>query len=149
MPETRIIKLESSHYNSWVRLYKKYAEFYEYKVTNKSLSKTWSWLNDDNHPLKGIIAKKNEMLVGFAHYRAMPSPLDGCDAGFLDDLYLLPEYRGEKIGEFLIQRIKKEAKEKNWPYVSWITKDDNYRARTLYDRIATKTDWNVYELSID
>ena len=59
------------------------------------------------------------------------------------------EYRGEKIGEFLIQRIKKEAKEKNWPYVSWITKDDNYRARTLYDRIATKTDWNVYELSID
>ena len=26
MPETRIIKLESSHYNSWVRLYKKYAE---------------------------------------------------------------------------------------------------------------------------
>ena len=148
MSDTRIIKLANKHHSSWLELYKNYAEFYECKVTKKSLLQTWLWLNDNNHPLQGIVAEKDNVLIGFAHYRAMPSPLDGCDVGFLDDLFLLPEYRGNKIGRLLIDRIKNEAREKKWPYVSWITKDNNYRARTLYDQVAIKTDWNMYELSI-
>ena len=30
----------------------------------------------------------------------------------------------------------------------WITADDNYRARTLYDRVAKKTAWNTYEITL-
>jgi hypothetical protein len=29
----------------------------------------------------------------------------------------------------------------------WITADDNYRARTLYDRIGKKALWNLYEMT--
>ena len=78
----------------------------------------------------------------------MPSPLESCEIGFLDDLFVAPKFRGRKIGFKLIQRVKKNAEDKGWPYINWITKDDNYIARSLYDKIAKKTDWNFYELVI-
>jgi hypothetical protein len=40
------------------------------------------------------------------------------------------------------------AKERGWGKIRWITADDNYRARTLYDRVAVKTAWNTYEVVI-
>jgi hypothetical protein len=32
--------------------------------------------------------------------------------------------------------------------IRWITREDNYRARAVYDRIATKTNWTTYDLTI-
>ena len=34
----------------------------------------------------------------------MPSPLRGQDIGFLDDLFVDPKHRGQKIGEKLISK---------------------------------------------
>ncbi len=76
----------------------------------------------------------------------MPRPLKGQDMGFLDDLFVTPEYRGQKIGEKLINRIKEISKSKGWNLIRWITRDDNTRAKSLYDRVAEKTNWDVYEL---
>ena len=28
----------------------------------------------------------------------------------------------------------------------WVTRDDNVRAKSLYDRVSEKTNWDVYEL---
>ena len=49
-------------------------------------------------------------IVGLAHYRRMPSPLRGQDIGFLDDLFVDPKYRGQKIGEKLIYKMKEISK---------------------------------------
>ena len=76
----------------------------------------------------------------------MPRPLKGQDMGFLDDLFVTPEYRGQKIGEKLINRIKEISKSKGWNLIRWITRDDNTRAKSLYDRVAEKTTWDLYEL---
>ena len=44
-------------------------------------------------------------------------------------------------------KLKKISKSKGWNLIRWITHDDNLRAKALYDRVAEKTKWNVYELS--
>jgi len=85
-------------------------------------------------------------IVGLAHYRRMPSPLRGQDIGFLDDLFVDPKHRGQKIGEKLINKMKEISKSKGWNLVRWITRDDNVRAKSLYDRVSEKTNWEVYEL---
>ena len=46
----------------------------------------------------------------------------------------------------LINKIKEISKSKGWNLVRWITRDDNTRAKSLYDRVAEKTNWDVYEL---
>jgi len=40
----------------------------------------------------------------------MPSPLRGQDIGFLDDLFVDPKYRGQKIGEKMLNELKKISK---------------------------------------
>ena len=90
--------------------------------------------------------KKNKNIVAFAHYRRMPSALRGKDVGFLDDLYVHPDFRGQHLSELLIKELQKISKEKNWNLVRWITREDNTRAKNIYDKVSNKTNWNVYEL---
>ena len=56
------------------------------------------------------------------------------------------EHPIEKIGEKLINEMKEISRSKGWNLVRWITRDDNVRAKSLYDRVSKKTNWDVYEL---
>ena len=148
MSNLEICDIQQKHYEVWIELYHKYAEYYQVDIPKDNFDLTWKWLTSENYPFWGILADVDSKIVGFAHFRSLPSPLDSCEAGFLDDLFVLQEYRGKKIGYSLIEKVHQIGKSKNWPYINWITKDDNYTARTLYDKISTKTDWNFYELTV-
>jgi GNAT superfamily N-acetyltransferase len=76
----------------------------------------------------------------------MPSPLRGQYIGFLDDLFVDPDHRGKGIGEKILNELKIISKSKGWNLTRWITRDDNVRAKSLYDRLAEKTTWDLYEL---
>ena len=131
----------------WRRLYDLYAEFYRMPMDDTIAGRVWNWLDDPSHPVKGLVAKTPDgKVVGFTHFRPMPSPLRGVDLCFLDDLFVLPEVRGTRLGEALIQAVVDEAKRQGWPAVRWITAEDNVRARRLYDRVAKKTHWATYEV---
>jgi len=71
---------------AWRRLYRGYAKYYA--VEDPDLDIVWSWLNDPRHVLRGLIAFRDSRAVGLAHYRAVPRPLDGSVAGYLDDLFV-------------------------------------------------------------
>lgn len=148
MSNLEIFDIQQKHYEVWIELYHKYAEYYQVDIPKDNFDLTWKWLTSENYPFWGILADVDSKIVGFAHFRSLPSPLDSCEVGFLDDLFVLQEYRGKKIGYSLIEKVHQIGKSKNWPYINWITKDDNYTARTLYDKISTKTDWNFYELTV-
>ena len=132
----------------WKKLYKDYADFYKVKMNDKILQTVWKWLHDKSHEVNGLVYEVDGNIVGLAHYRRMPSPLRGQDIGFLDDLFVDPEHRGQRIGEKLINKLKEISKSKRWNLVRWITREDNLRAKSLYNRVSEKTTWNVYELKL-
>ena len=145
----KIRKISSDDYVGWLNLYKIYADHYNIKLSLAGISITWGWLMDRNHPTKGIVAENNEELVGLAQYRAMPSPLRGHDIGFIDDLVVLPSYRGKKISKKLFNKIKLTGVKSGWKTIRWITRDNNYQARRVYDQIGHKTEWNLYEMECE
>jgi len=132
----------------WEKLYKSYADFYKVKMNDKILQTVWKWLHDKSHEVNGLVYEVDGNIVGLAHYRRMPSPLRGQDIGFLDDLFVDPEHRGQRIGEKLINKLKEISKSKRWNLVRWITREDNLRAKSLYNRVSEKTTWDVYELKL-
>ena len=132
----------------WEKLYKSYSDFYKVKMNDKILQTVWKWLHDKSHEVNGLVYEVDGNIVGLAHYRRMPSPLRGQDIGFLDDLFVDPEYRGQRIGEKLINKLKEISKSKKWNLVRWITREDNLRAKSLYNRVSEKTTWDVYELKL-
>ena len=131
----------------WRILFQGYADFYKVTIDDNIINTVWKWLHTPEHELQGLVGKINNKVIAFANYRRMPSPLRGRDIGFLDDLYVLPECRGQQIGEQLIKRIKQISIEKKWNLVRWITRDNNVRAKKVYDKVSNKTNWDVYELS--
>ena len=130
----------------WGKLYKSYADFYKVEMNDKILQTVWKWLHDKSHEVNGLVYEVDGNIVGLAHYRRMPSPLRGQDIGFLDDLFVDPEHRGQRIGEKLINKLREISKSKRWNLVRWITREDNLRAKSLYNRVSEKTTWDVYEL---
>ena len=131
---------------SWKKLYRGYANFYKVEMNDQILQTVWNWLNDKNHELKGISYEVDGKIVGIAHYRKLLSPLKGKYIGYLDDIFVDPEYRGKKIGKKLLNKIKEISKASDWNLVRWQTDEDNFTAKKLYDKVAIKTKKNVYEL---
>lgn len=142
----KIRKIASDDYDEWLKLYTIYAKHYQIELSKSGLSTTWGWLMDKAHPIEGIVAESNKELVGLAQYRAMPSPLRGHNIGFVDDLVVLPSFRGRRISDKLFENIRLTGIKAGWKTVRWITRDQNYHAKQAYDRIGVKTDWNLYEM---
>lgn len=135
---------------AWRRLFDGYRRFYGVEPTDVGAQTTWRWIQDPGHVVEGRVARgAGGPLIGLAHYRAMPSPLRGVEVGFLDDLFVDPQYRGGRVGEALIEAVATIGRHRGWARLRWLTADDNYRARMLYDRLAHKTSWNLYEMDLD
>lgn len=134
-------------WEAWRRLYQGYADHYRVPMDDAVAGRLWAWILDPAHPVEALVARDGAGVpVGLAHYRAMPRPLGGNEIGFLDDLFVDPGLRGGKVGELLLRAVAEEATRRGWAKVRWITADDNYRARTLYDRVAGRTAWVTYEM---
>ena len=141
-----IRSLTEADRDAWEHLYRGYAAYYKVETSSTKLDTLFSWLCDPEHVCEGLVADVSGQLVGLAHFRAMPSPLRGANVGFLDDLFVDPKHRGQRVGEKILNKLKEISKSKGWNLIRWITHDDNVRAKSLYDRVAEKTSWELYEL---
>jgi len=143
-------KLQLSDRVEWQALYKGYADFYKMPMNEDILDSIWSWIVDERVEFHAIVVKDDRgKLVGFMHYRQMPSPIRGVMVGFLDDLYVHPDFRGSGTVQALFKALKSIAKERNWPFIRWITATDNQRARAVYDKISSTIDFVTYQMPIE
>jgi GNAT superfamily N-acetyltransferase len=139
--------LSQNDRSEWQHLYRAYADFYKMPMTDETLNTVWSWIFDPSNTFYCLIAKdESGNGIGLMHYREMPSPLRGAHVGFLDDLFVAPSCRGKGVVEALYKALDQEAKHHGWPFVRWITAEDNHRARSVYDKISEKTHWVTYQM---
>jgi len=82
------------------------------------------------------------------HCREMPSPLRGARVGFLDDLFVAPDARGQGVVEALYDALRELGRAQGWPFIRWITAEDNARARAVYDKLSAKTHWVTYQMPL-
>jgi len=149
MSGIRIVPVSARHRADWGRLYAGYAEFYRVTQTDEMRDRVWSWLHDPAHATEGLIAEDAEgHAYGLAHFRAFARPLSASTGGYLDDLFVDPHLRGQRVGELLIDAIAAEGRRRGWSTIRWITAEDNAQARALYDRIAKLTPWRTYDIPL-
>jgi len=133
----------------WRRLYDGYAAFYKVPMNDEIADRVWGWINDPAHGVEALVARTRAgQVIGLAHFRSMPRPLNGSTAGFLDDLFVDPEFRNGGVAGQLIKSLAELARQRGWTVIRWLTADDNYRARGVYDRHAKRTMWITYQMDI-
>jgi len=132
----------------WRALYQGYADFYRVKQPDEAASTVWTWLQDPQHEVRGLLVTDDSgEVVGLAHYRPFSRPLTAGTGCFLDDLFVDPAARGGGAADALLAELRRIAGGNGWSVVRWITADDNYRGRAKYDQHATRTTWITYDMS--
>ena len=137
--------VRTDEFDAWTRLYRGYAEFYETPTSDEHQRQIWSWIHDDES-IMCLVAVPTDAEgtevgepQGVAHLREWVRPLRGVIAGYLDDLFVSPSHRGSGAVDALYDAMRSLAVERDWAIIRWTTADDNYRARAVYDRLATRT----------
>jgi GNAT superfamily N-acetyltransferase len=149
MSAPRIVRPTEQHRAGWDVLYAGYAEFYKAEQTPAMRDRVWSWIHDPAHEVEAFLAVDADgRPIGLAHYRAFARPLSASVGGFLDDLFVAREARGGGAADALIEAVAAEGRRRGWSVIRWITADDNYRARAVYDRLAARAKWVIYDLKL-
>ena len=87
----------AEHRSDWDALYAAYADFYQSPQTAEMRERVWGWLLDERHELRGLIAVDPDgQAIGLAHFRPFARPLVASTGGFLDDLFVMPDRRGQR-----------------------------------------------------
>ena len=138
----------AADFEEWSRLYAGYAQFYGVEQTEAMRARVWSWIHEPEHEVEGLVAQAGSSLIGLAHFRAFARPLSASTGGVLDDLFVDPAARGAGAARALIGAVEAEGRSRGWTVVRWITAEDNYRARGLYDKMAKRTPWLTYDIKL-
>jgi GNAT superfamily N-acetyltransferase len=95
------------------------------------------------------VARDEDAPVGFAAVGWKWSSLRGARVAILEDLFVLPEARGQRLAARLIEACAQRAGELGAPVLLWETAPDNRRAQAAYARTgATASSWLEYELEL-
>lgn len=149
MAGLEIRPLQRSDEADWRRLWRDYLAFYETKLPEKIYALTWERLNSGlPNEYAGLLALSEGKPVGLAHYLFHRSCWLENNACYLQDLYADPDVRALGIGRALIEAVYERAAAQGSREVYWMTQDFNATARKLYDRIAEKTPFIIYQKNL-
>ena len=129
----------------WRELFDAYCEFYKMAPSQALDSHTWARIMDDAVPVQAIVAEQPEHgVIGIANYLLHEHTLAMTPACYLADLFVDPAQRAGGVGEQLIGWLVDEMKRRKWSRVYWHTRFNNYRARGLYDKFTSHSDFVRY-----
>ena len=95
-----------------------------------------------------LLAQEQGQEVGFALFFHNFSTFLGRSGLYLEDLYVLPEYRGKGVGTALLRFLAALAKERGCGRLEWSCLDWNEPSITFYRSLGAepRADWTVYRL---
>lgn len=132
----------------WSELFLAYGVFYETAFPQTVVEGVWGWLMDAEHPVSAFVAELDGAVVGFAHLREHPDTFEAASSWFLDDLFTHPDVRGRGVARALIAALEDHIAAHGGGTLRWITADDNAQAHYLYDQVATRTRWVMFEKEV-
>jgi GNAT superfamily N-acetyltransferase len=143
---TRIRLLEARDRAAWEALFRGYITFYKSTVADDVIEETFRrLLSGEEHVHRGLVAvDETDTPIGLAHILFHRSTWSKTWYCYLEDLFVRPDIRAKGIGEALIQRVYEVADARGTTRVYWSTQEFNYRARGLYDKVATKSPFIQY-----
>ena len=118
----------------WRELFDAYTRFYEREPDDAIAKHAWARIHDPGSPVFAAVAELDGRVVGIANYLLHESTGSFHPVCYLQDLFVDQQARGAGIGRQLIDWLVAEMKARKWSRLYWSTRENNYRARALYDR---------------
>mmetsp|Transcript_6758 Transcript_6758/g.10689 ORF Transcript_6758/g.10689 Transcript_6758/m.10689 type:complete len:192 (-) Transcript_6758:1062-1637(-) len=140
--------VEAGDWDKWKRLWKAYLIFYKEDLPEASTRKTWERITDPKSKVGCLGAFQSGEMVGFSVFVTMPSSWEINDICYLEDLFVDATARRQGVAKTLINALKEKCKVNKWPRLYWSTTETNYKARSVYDSLAKRTEYIQYRINI-
>ncbi|RFA22119.1 GNAT family N-acetyltransferase [Subtercola boreus] len=149
MATVTVRPVEVGDHAEWELLFIGYGQFYSSPTEGAVAARVWSWLLDPGHETEGFVAVDDRgRLLGLAHVREFARPLAGARGLYLDDLFVAPHARGAGVATSLLNELKSLAADRGLDVVRWITASSNDTAQRVYDKLADKTAFVTYNITV-
>ena len=104
-----------------------------------------------NPSAEAVIARVDGQPAGFAVWFYSYSTFLGRPGLYLEDLFVLPEWRGRGIGRALLRHLARIAVSRDCGRMEWAVLDWNELAIRFYRGLGARpmSDWTVYRLTGD
>jgi GNAT superfamily N-acetyltransferase len=144
-----IRRIEPGDQKSWRELWGGYCRFYERELSEPKTRHTWERIMDAAAPVHAIVAEDaSGRIIGMANYILHENTWELSPVCFLQDLFVDPGERAVGVGKQLIDWLVAECKAQGWPWLYWNTRENNYRARGLYDKYTPHSGFLRYVIDI-
>jgi GNAT superfamily N-acetyltransferase len=132
---------------AWERLARGYNDFYKTVLPGDDYDLAWHRLLAGKE-IHGLGARVEGKLVGIAHF-LFHSNIWRAEVCYLQDLFVDQAVRGQGAARTLIDAVAAAARERGASRYYWQTKQDNARARALYDKLARFRGFIRYDYQLE
>ena len=131
---------------SFIRQLAAYEHLENEVVATETLLEEWLF---DREKAEVLIAREGDIPVGFALYFHNFSTFLGRAGIYLEDLFVLEEYRGRGYGKALLRRLAQIAVERGCGRLEWCCLDWNQPSIDFYCSLGAvpMSDWTIYRLT--
>ena len=132
----------------FIRDLAEYEKLLDEVVADESTLEEWIF---DQKKAEVIFAMKEGKEIGFALFFHNFSTFSGRAGLYLEDLFVLPEYRGKGYGKQILQKLAAIAVQRKCGRLEWWCLDWNQSSIDFYLSLGAEpmSDWTVYRFSGD
>lgn len=133
---------------SFIRELAAYEKMLDEVVATEELLEEWLF---DKQKAEVVFALEDDREVGFALFFHNFSTFLGRASIYLEDLYVLPEYRGKGYGKGLLEKLAQIAVERGCGRLEWWCLDWNRPSIDFYLALGAEpmSDWTTYRITGD
>jgi len=133
---------------NFIRALAEYEYMLDQVVATEAILREWLF---EKRVAEAFFALEGETEVGFALYFHNFSTFLGRGGIYLEDLFVLPEYRGKGYGKAILARLAQICRERNCGRLEWACLDWNKPSIDFYLSLGAvpMDEWTVYRVSGD
>lgn len=131
---------------AFIKKLAEYEKMSDEVVASEELLEEWIF---DKNKAEVIFALENDKEVGFALFFHNFSTFLGRAGIYLEDLFVLEEYRGKGYGKGLLKNLAKIAVERGCGRLEWWCLDWNRPSIDFYENLGAKpmSEWTTYRIT--
>ncbi|MFA5947870.1 MAG: GNAT family N-acetyltransferase [Candidatus Gracilibacteria bacterium] len=128
------LKIRKGKKSDLSNLFKLIKELAEFEKKTDEVTNTLKRMINEQKFFNFFVAEIDGHMIGFALYFFVYSTWKGKSL-YLDDLYVMPKFQGQKIGSKLLRKIFELGKEKDCQRIRWQVLDYNINTIEIYKRM--------------
>jgi GNAT superfamily N-acetyltransferase len=130
---------------AFIRRLAEYEQLLDTVTATEEMLEEWMFVRNR---AEALIAEAGGQAVGFALYFHNFSTFVGRAGLYIEDLFVLPEYRGKGYGKALLKALARVAVERECGRMEWACLDWNAPSIKFYLSVGAKPmdEWTVYRL---